>query len=75
MIQGTILNIQTAHSYPVKVASPGWFNLPTATGGSIIAQRFDLTGKLRMSIWYDRNNNWSGLEFQKSGDFKFLKYS
>jgi hypothetical protein len=73
MINGTILNIQTAHSYPVMVTSPGWFNLPTVTGGTLIAQRFDLTGKLRMSIWYDRDNTWSGLEFQKSGDFKFVK--
>jgi hypothetical protein len=75
MMNGTILNIQTAHSYPVTVTSPGWFNLPTASGGSIIAQRFDLTGKLRMSIWYDRHNSWSGLEFRKSGDFKFVKDS
>ncbi len=75
MINGTILNIQTAHSYPVTVNSPGWFRLPTATGGSITAQRFDLTGKLRMSIWYDRNNSWSGLQFQKSGEFDFQKYT
>lgn len=75
MINGTILNIQTAHSYPVLVHSPGWFNLPTANESSITAQRFDLSGKLRLSIWYDRNNTWSGLEFHKSGDFVFQKYT
>jgi hypothetical protein len=74
MINGTILNIQTAHSYPVKVSSPGWYNLPAANGGTITAQRFNLTGKLRISIWYDQNNSWSGLEFQKNGDISYQKY-
>ena len=74
MLLGTILNIQTAHSYPVKVSSPGWYNVPTANGGTILAQRFDVTGKLRLSIWYDRNNNWSRLEFQKDGDISYEKY-
>jgi hypothetical protein len=75
MLNGTILNIQTAHSYPVKVSSPGWYNVPTANGGSITAQRFDVTGKLRLSIWYDVNNSWSRLEFQKDGDIAYEKYS
>jgi len=74
MLNGIILNIQTAHSYPVKVASPGWQNLPTANGGTLVAHRFDLTGKLHMSIWYDQNNSWSGLEFQKDGDITYEKY-
>ncbi len=74
MIQGTILNIQTAHSYPVTVHSPGWNEVPTANAGPIVAQRFDLAGKLRMSIWYDRNNAWSRLEFQKNGDISYEKY-
>jgi hypothetical protein len=75
MINGTILNIQTAHSYPVTVNSPGWNTLPTASGGSITAQRFDLTGKLRLSIWYDQQDSWSGLEFQKLGHFSYEKYT
>jgi hypothetical protein len=48
--------------------------VPTANGGTILAQRFDVTGKLRLSIWYDRNNNWSRLEFQKDGDISYEKY-
>jgi Family of unknown function (DUF6134) len=74
MMNGTILNIQTAHSYPVTVNSPGWNTLPNANGGTISAQRFDLTGKLRISIWYDQNNTWSGLEFQKDGDISYERY-
>jgi hypothetical protein len=74
MLNATILNIQTAHSYKVNVASPGWENLPTATGGTLPARRFDLTGRLRMSIWYDQANSWSGLEFQRDGDITYEKY-
>jgi hypothetical protein len=74
MLNGTILNIQTAHCYPVKVVSPGWDKLPTATGGTIIAQRFDVSGKLNLTVWYDQNNAWSSLEFQRSGDITYQKY-
>ncbi len=74
MLNGTVLNIQTAHSYPVTVASPGWYNVPAATGGTILAQRFDVSGKLHLSIWYDQYNNWSRLEFQKDGDISYEKY-
>jgi hypothetical protein len=73
MLDGTILNIQTAHSYPAVVNSPGWNNLPTAEGGVILAQRFDVTGKLNLSVWYDQNNQWSGLEFHINGDESYQK--
>jgi len=73
MLNGTILNIQTAHSYPATVTSPGWNNLPTAGGGTVLAQRFDVTGKLHLSVWYDQMNQWSGLEFHVSGDETYQK--
>lgn len=67
MLYGTILNIQTAHSYPAILNSPGWNKLPTADGDFIIAQRFDVTGKLHLSVWYDQFNQWAGLMFQVDG--------
>ncbi|HQT64543.1 MAG: hypothetical protein B7Z75_03130 [Acidocella sp. 20-57-95] len=73
MLNGTILNIQTAHSYPAIVNSPGWNKLPTAEGGFIVAQRFDVTGKLHLSVWYDQNETWSGLEFHVNGDESYQK--
>lgn len=73
MLDGTVLNIQTAHSYPVIVSSPGWNKLPTAEGGVITAQRFDVTGKLHLSVWYDEKNAWSGLEFHVNGDETYQK--
>lgn len=73
MLTSTILNVQTARCYKVNVASPGWNQMPTTFGPKILAQRFDLTGKLDLSVWYDQNNNWSSLEFHKSGDITYQK--
>jgi hypothetical protein len=75
MLNGMILNISTGHSYPPIVHSPGWNALPTANAGLLTAQRFDVTGKLHLSVWYDQNHTWSGLEFQRmGGDFNYEKY-
>jgi hypothetical protein len=73
MLNGTILNIQTAHSYPAIVTSPGWNKLPTASGGAIIAQRFDVTGKLHLSVWYDQSSQWAGLQFNINGTESYEK--
>jgi hypothetical protein len=73
MLYANILNIQTAHSYPATVTPAGWFKMPTADGGSIVAQRFDLTGKLQLSVWYDQNDQWASLEFHFSGDETYQK--
>jgi len=73
MLNASILNIQTAHSYPATVTSPGWNSLPTANGGSITAQRYDLTGKIILSVWYDQHNVWSGLAFHYYGDFTYQR--
>jgi len=77
MLSGSILNPQTAHTYlsgsQLTITPNGWNRLPTANGGTLVAQRFDITGKLIISVWYDANGAWSGLEFQKSGDFTYQK--
>ena len=73
MLNAVILNIQTAHSYPATVTSPGWNRLPTANGGSIAAQRYDLSGKITLSVWYDQHKVWSGLAFHYYGDFTYQR--
>jgi hypothetical protein len=73
MLNGTVLNVATAHSYPPIVSSPGWNNVPTATDGTILAQRFDVTGKLHLSVWYDRMAQWAGLQFHLKGDWNYAK--
>ena len=73
MLNGTLLNIQTAHTYAAVVQPQGWNSLPTAEGGAITAQRFDLRGKLHLNVWYDRFSQWSGLAFHVSGNESYEK--
>ncbi|MCB5945324.1 DUF6134 family protein [Acidocella sp. KAb 2-4] len=74
MLNAMILNVETGRHYPAIVNSPGWNYLPTAEGGRLLAQRFDITGKLHLSLWYDQSGQWAGLEFHISGDETFQKY-
>jgi hypothetical protein len=74
MLNAMILNIETGRHYPAIVSSPGWNYLPTAEGGKLLAQRFDVTGKLHLSVWYDQHAQWSGLEFNVAGDISFQKF-
>jgi hypothetical protein len=73
MLNATILNIETGRHYPAIVHSPGWNYLPTAEGGTLLAQRFDVTGKLHLSVWYDRFSQWAGLDFNVGGEIMFEK--
>lgn len=73
MLNGSLLNIQTAHCYAAVVRPQGWNSLPTVEGGPITAQRFDLRGKLHLSVWYDRFSQWSGLAFHVSGNESYEK--
>nr|WP_241869469.1 DUF6134 family protein [Acidocella aminolytica] len=74
ILKSMILNVETGHHYKAVVNSPGWNKLPTAEGGTILAQRFDVTGKLHLTVWYDQYDQWSGLEFHVSGNEMFQKY-
>ena len=73
MLQAMIVNVQTAHSYPAIVHSPGWNKLPTANGGTLVAQRYNVTGKLHLTVWYDQAGQWAGLQFHKHGNVLFEK--
>jgi hypothetical protein len=73
MLNAMILNIETGMHYPAIVATPGWNYLPTADGGRILAQRFDVSGKLHLSVWYDQQGQWSGLQFNHAGVISYQK--
>lgn len=74
MLNAMILNVETGRHYPPHVHSPGWNNLPTAEGGTLLAQRFDITGRLTLTVWYDQYGQWAGLEFRVDGDETFQKF-
>lgn len=73
MLQAMILNIETGHHYPAFVKCPGWNYLSTAEGGRLVAQRFDVTGKLHLSVWYGQTEEWDGLSFYMAGLVSYQK--
>lgn len=75
MLGAMILNIETGKHYPAIVNSPGWNYLPTAEDGRLLAQRFDVTGKLHLTVWYDQYGQWGGLQFNLKGDMFFEKFT
>lgn len=75
MLKAMILDVETGHHYPAIVNSPGWDWLTTVEGGKILAQRFDVTGHLHFSVWYDQTQQWAGLEFHVDGHEMFQKYA
>lgn len=75
MLESMILNVETGHHYPAIVHSPGWNWLPMVGGGKILAQRFDITGHLHFTVWYDQNDQWAGLTFNVHGHELFQKYA
>lgn len=75
MLDSMILNVETGHHYPAIVSSPGWNWLPMVGGQKVLAQRFDITGHLHFTVWYDQNDQWAGLTFDVHGHELFQKYA
>lgn len=73
MLMAPVLNLQTGHTDFVKSTSPGWNNVPTANGGTILAQAFVQSGVLHETIWYDEHGQWSALLFDHKGHIQYEK--
>lgn len=74
MLNAMLLNTETGRHYPATATSAGWESVPTAQGGKLTAQRFNLTNHLHLSIWYDQQDEWSGLSFDVAGHEVFERY-
>ena len=68
-----VLNTLTGRIDQVKLVDRGKESIP-ATGGTILATRYDYTGELNgTSVWYDSNGRWSRLKF-KARDGSTVEY-
>lgn len=74
ILNAMLLNIETGRHYPATAASAGWEHVPTAEGGQVLAQRFNLTNHLHLTLWYDQADIWSGLAFNIAGHEMFQRY-
>ncbi len=71
MLKGPMINMQTGHTDTPSVAVVGWFKLPALPSGTITARQFKLTGPIRLSVYYDEKNTWSGLAFDHKGHISY----
>jgi hypothetical protein len=46
-----------------KIAPLSAETIPLASGGTITALRYDLSGSFNVDVWYDRSDTWASLAF------------
>ena len=63
MIDGPFINTQTGELMRPSVQRKGAERIKTASGATLVAQRFTLTGPVRLETWYDDTPTWSALIF------------
>ena len=71
MLNGPMINMQTGHTDTPTIAKIGWFKLPALPGGTVTAKQYKLTGPIRLSVYYDQKNIWSGLAFDHKGHITY----
>lgn len=71
MLDGPMINMQTGHTDTPDVTKKGWFRLPAEPSGMVTAEEFRLTGPIRLAVYYNRANTWSGLAFHHEGHITY----
>lgn len=71
ILQGPMINMQTGHTDTPQIANIGWFKLPALPTGTVTAREYKLTGPIRLSVYYDQKNQWSGLAFDHKGHITY----
>jgi hypothetical protein len=72
-LDGPWINTQDGRLMHPKVAAMGADTISTATGGSVRANHFVLSGDVQLDMWYDSRPSWAGLSF-KAKDGSLIRY-
>ena len=67
MLNGPMINMQTGHTDRPTITRQGWFHLPAMPSGTVTAARYQLTGPIRLAVFYNQADTWSGLDFHHEG--------
>jgi hypothetical protein len=65
-LDGPWINTQNGKLARPRVTAAGNETIPAAGGRALTARRFDLSGDVKMAMWYDRQG-WAGLSFDRGG--------
>ncbi|MDB5394085.1 MAG: hypothetical protein JWM91_1591 [Rhodospirillales bacterium] len=73
MLDGPMINTQDGRLMHPTITPMGNDAIPVAAGGTIMADRFALSGDAVLDTWYDSTPSWAGLSF-KAGDGSLIIY-
>ncbi len=63
MLDGPMISMEDGVLLRPKITPLPAENIPLASGASIAALRYDLSGSFNVDVWYDRTNTWASLAF------------
>jgi hypothetical protein len=63
MLDGPMISLEDGVLLHPKVAEPAAETIRLASGGTIAADHYNLSGAFNVDVWYDRTDTWAGLAF------------
>jgi hypothetical protein len=63
MLDGPMISMEDGVLLHPKIKDLGAEAIPLASGGSVTASHYNLTGSFNVDVWYDRTDTWAGLAF------------
>jgi hypothetical protein len=64
MLNGPMISLEDGVLLRPKVAARPADTIRLASGGTIEAEHYKLTGSFNVDVWYDQTNTWAGLAFE-----------
>jgi hypothetical protein len=61
MMDGPMISLEDGVLLHPKVVPSGNENIPLASGATISAEHYNLSGSFNVDVWYDQTNTWAGL--------------
>jgi hypothetical protein len=63
MVEGPMISLEDGVLLRPKVEVRGADTIPLASGATIAAEHYNLSGAFDVDVWYDRADTWAGLAF------------
>ena len=68
MLGSHVINSEDGRLFAIKSAALAEENVPTASGSSLRARHYNVSGELDLDLWYDASNQWAHLVFSKENN-------
>jgi hypothetical protein len=63
MLDGPMISMEDGVLLHPKITALPAENVPLASGGTVSASRYNLSGSFNVDVWYDRTDTWASLAF------------